>query len=195
MLENDLKNIWNKSGKEADSYFRKIEPELEKKAHSSSKDVMAKVKRNLNAEIILTIIFLIALPFIWKEILEPIKLSILLILVAFSFAFYFRFIGKLRKVRDENVMDSLKDKIDLLSSFIRRLKIFVYILTPAGFYYGYILKFLEDGDLSDIRIIDIAITLPIIALLIWLINAKYIYFLYGKNLKELKNIFEGLLKD
>jgi len=193
--ELDLKTLWQNQGSaESEAYFQSIAPDLEEKVKQDSQDIFQKIKKNIYVESALGVVFsIIGLVFFYPT---PVYFYTFLVLVIaigiFSAVIYNDLFKVLNRMNDLDIRTSLSEKIKALSRYIRVLLLYGYIVAPIAFYYGFSYHIFagEPMDSDELSFLFL-FSLPFLVGFI-LFYKKYIYFLYGKYLKRLKGIYEGL---
>ncbi|MGK7395651.1 MAG: hypothetical protein ACNS62_13820 [Candidatus Cyclobacteriaceae bacterium M3_2C_046] len=202
MKESDLNQIWQQNQRSATDHYQKIAPEMENLMHSKPSGVLYKIFRNLKYEIILTIAMLILILLVTTP--DDMLFWIIVVGGGMALAFYIKMYLNLRKaireVNQHNLLASLIEYIQILSQYIKRLKIYTYFFTPLGYFLGASAVLLENiNEKTQAEIIRDGITflivsIPVLIGLIYFTNKKYVKWLYGRHLEELRNIKEQLSK-
>ncbi len=134
-----LKEIWQEDNKNAKEYYNDNKENITKKAKKQSNNIISKVKKNLIKEYIigilsipLIILWLIMYDFNSFSLVK--KISIVLYIAAVFFAYLcisVPFLKQLKKTNlIDNVVESINLRIDILSKFLRKVKIYSYVSLP-----------------------------------------------------------------
>ena len=202
MEEFDLRDIWKQADESAGQFFEGIAPELEQRAQKRSKSTIDKVLRNAGLEMLFTVVFGIAVLFL-PNLSDTLFWGLVvgnLIAIPIAAHIYKRLYDRVRAVNQATIRGALEEKINILRGFIRKLEWLTYILLPIGFFLGLGISILDSqGSASSSETLErLALTclfsIPLLTLSVWFFKKKYIYWLYGKHLTELEELYEGLNK-
>lgn len=199
MEEKELKSLWKNTNKGADHYYQEIGPEVLTKAKKNSHDILNQVRKNIIIELVISAICTVVFPLAMLQ-QDAWKLIVGTVLIVFAMVFtlkeYLGYLKKMKRVNESDIKSALNTRIQILGGWIRRLKRLIYIFTPIGYFFGLAVGMEESGgDLStSYFLVKIAFAAPFLLLFVWFIN-KYLYWLYGKNLKKLEEIYDGLEKE
>ncbi|MEM7513491.1 MAG: hypothetical protein AAF388_21365 [Bacteroidota bacterium] len=200
MKEFDLDHIWKEADADADQYYQQIAPELEEKAQKQSTNILNRVQRALWVEIVGSVFaaayffISISLPIHLKVILEIIMIAIIGFLLYYSF----RFRRLLKDLQLRPSLEVLEVHLEVLTKFIRQMKLYYIIGIPLGFLLGMTLPFFLDGEFSfDLKKAlvyggMILVSIPFLYFIIKLTNEKYVYYLYTRKRDELQEIYDQL---
>jgi len=90
-----------------------------------------------------------------------------------------------------DILSSLHKKVHILERYVKQLHFYFYLFTPPSFLVGLYFS-LQQQEFTVQRFLVISlVSLPFLALVIWL-GKKYIHLLYGKHLKQLKEMLSEL---
>lgn len=109
---------------------------------------------------------------------------------------YFR--RDLQQVNQKRVIETLREYVRLTGDYIRRLKVYIYNVTPLGYIVGLVFGTLANSGQDTlqemlIRIgIGLAVGVPILIFIIWFSSKKYIKWLYGRHHEALRQLLENL---
>jgi len=203
MSELDLNKIWDSDRDKARSHYQSLS-DVEKLAKKKSDNVLNKIYRNILIESIFSTIVIVLIG-IWLYELDKLVFwaysVFLIIVVAFSFRLYLNFSKGIKSVNQKKVVDSLREYVRITGHYIKRLKVYIYYVTPAGYLIGLVFGAIADpgkDTFAEIitRIgIGSAVGIPFLAVLIWFFNKKYIKWLYGRHYDSLKEILDNLEKE
>ncbi len=199
MEEFDLGATWNETKGEADQYYKSIESAVVSLARKNSKSVLQQLKKKIYTEFGLGIIVIFGFLYFIKDhdyflLLTGVTIPLLYL----SWMPYRSLLKKLSETPNKNIIQCLKNYIDILDGFIFRIKWISIIFITLGFFVG----LFGDGDFfSDIinhqvsfrkgstLVIISAVTLILLNIVVikW-----YIPKVYGKHKKELEDILEHI---
>lgn len=203
MSELDLNKIWDSDRDKARDHYESLS-DVEKLAKKKSDNVLNKIYRNILIESVFSFILvvLIGIAFYeWERLVFWGYTVFIVIVIAFSFRLYLNFARGIKNVNQKKVVNSLREYIRITGHYIKRLKVYIYYVTPSGYLIGLgfgILSNPDIGSVSDMLIrlgIGSAVGIPFLALMIWFINKKYIKWLYGRHYDSLKQILENLERE
>lgn len=197
--KDELQNLWqSKPTGEESKYYHQIENELLKKAQMNSNDIFSQVRKNMLIELWASGIILLAVPFIinLESIIHIVFLALLVISVIITIKVYGSYLSQIKRIQSESIHTALKKKASLLKTYIKRLKWYVYIISPIAFYLGFGMGLETHGEVAfNMKLlIKMAIAIPFLILFFWGMS-KYIYALYGKHLEKIEEILLGFEKD
>lgn len=193
--KDELQNLWQaKQTGDESNYYHLIENELIKKAKMKSNDIFSQVRKNMIIELWASGLILLVVPFIFnpQSTLHIIFLILLVISLIISIKVYGSYLTQINRIQSENMLTALKSKAALLRTYIKRLKWYVYFISPVAFYIGFgmSLETHQGFELTSELLFKVAFGLPFLGLFIWLMS-KYIHALYGKHLEKLEDILIG----
>lgn len=200
MSELDLNKIWNSDQEKAREHYESLS-DVEKLAKQKSDNILNKIRRNILMESIASVIIVILVGmafYEWERLVFWGFIIFIVIVTILSFRLYLNFTHSLRDVNQRNVLNSLKEYVRITGHYIKRLKIYIYYLTPIGYLVGLTFGTFADpgGDTTEqllMRIgFGILIGIPILIPIIWFFNKKYIKWLYGRHHEALKRLLENL---
>jgi len=198
MKEIDLIDVWKKDDQKSKSFFDNIAPELETYVRKRSSDLLAKIKRNVWIEIIITFMSVPLLFFIDTGLPNFGFLIALLLLIYIVVLFpYISFFKNINQIQSKDVLNNLKVKRDILKRFLLRVKIIFRILLPLALILGLYFKAskgnLEAAFTWDLSFLLITgVILLAIPILDWFINKTYYWNLYGKHIEVYEKMIESL---
>lgn len=155
-----------------------------------SRDIFRKIKRNMITELIVSAFIAVYAPLLFQD--NPTSFWFMVVLmviaVAVTIKIYGNYFIRMRDLNEPALIDSLKAKESILSTYVRRLKMTVYVLAPISFIAAQFFPLHNEGDhnLNEI-LLSTAVGIPILLFFMWLM-LKYIHWLYGKYLVELRNL-------
>lgn len=193
MENNDIKNIWKESEKQAFGYYHQIEPALLDKAQSQSDDIFNRIRRKIRIELLLSVIIALGFPWLFAHNVNAVTGIYIFFVIALGLTtwFYLGFLKKIRNVQEQNILKALTQKEILLARYVK----WQYILSITGLIVGGFFGLFIDMD-KDISIekigLMILIMLPILAIIYYFLIKRYIHAMYGKHLVELRDILKGL---
>lgn len=201
MEEFDLRDLWNQQEKDAGQFFEGIAPEVERMARQSSKGIIAKVLRNSRNEMYLTIGLGLFVLF-YADFNSTLFWAFVVgncVAIPISIRLYTRMYHRIKDINQRSIKLALQSKIQIMQRFVKRLQLYTYILLPFGCLLG-ILANMTAYHIMPIDVpafleelgIQLFIALPLMAVIIWFFNKKYIYWLYGKHLEELERLYASL---
>lgn len=196
----DLKSIW----KNSEQFRLKDEAEIASMLKGNSQSIIAKLKRSVWFELILTMIagvglllYALTLP---SGALKWTSISILLLLVAYSF-YYVKKLMLLNRfdAAHSNLRSNLQNLVDNFSSYLKFYKRSYAILYPVYFFLGLLFSGLERGaseffdTLARPKTIVYLVTVGTVFFFCstWLTN-WYLRKLYGNHLEKLKGLLHEL---
>lgn len=203
MSELDLNKIWNSDRKKARDHYESLS-DVEKLARQKSDNILNKIRRNILMESIASVILVILVGiafYKWEMLVFWGFIVFIIIVMILSFRLYLNFARSLQEVNQQDVLNSLKEYVRITGHYIKRLKVYIYYVTPVGYLVGLTFGTFADAgsDTTEqllIRIgIGVLIGIPILVPIIWFINKKYIKWLYGKHYEALKKVLDNLQKE
>jgi len=103
------------------------------------------------------------------------------------------YLGKVKKLNSISIEESLQKKINILSHFIKRLHLYLYVLLSVAFILG-IYMYLESSETILQRILFLIIgSLSFLLVFFWL-GKQYIHLLYGKYRIRIKELYKELIE-
>lgn len=199
MTEFDLKSTWKESDEQAKVYYQSIEPEVLEIARKKSNDLLQEIKRNAINETVTGVILMLAIfyffrnhPYVW------ILYSGSILLVVSSYFSTREFIHEVRLISTQNVVKSMEGYYKVLSKALRKLKFLIWIFVPISFVLGMLANFTDQGsDLSiltrwDGILLILGISIPVLFGILWFVSKKYIFYMYERQINELKKILDDL---
>ncbi|MBC8110397.1 MAG: hypothetical protein H7Y04_04990, partial [Verrucomicrobia bacterium] len=168
---------------------------------AKSNDITAKISRNLRAEIIFSVVLVIAYAVFGILTTDRNLGNFLLLTDLVSLPFFIYFIYKYKNLRflqlsGDNLQISLQTTIKKLEAYISFCKKWTYILTPISFFVGGIFGAYKGGDdgfgKDPVKIAIIFGTLTVLGLLTLPLVKWYIEKLYGIHIKKLKDCLAEL---
>ncbi len=203
MSEPDLNKIWNSDRDKARDHYESLS-DVEKLAKKKSDNVLNKIYRNILVESVFSLIVVVLLGiafYEWEKIVFWGYTVFTVIVVAISMRLYLNFSRRMKNVNQKKVVNSLREYVRITGHYIKRVKAYIYYVTPAGYLTGLVFGILSSPGVDSIneiltRIgIGSAVGIPFLALMIWFINKKYIKWLYGRHYDSLKQILENLERE
>lgn len=205
MKDDELFDVWNAADKNEKKIFEERQGSYEQLAQRKSKDVFRRLERNMIGEAIIGVvlsilIIVLLLFFVSNDILFWLSFVFVLVINVFGIKLYTKCFLALRNVHESSLTESLKKKISILSRYIAQLNLYNYILQPLGFLLGVYIGFSEanEGEKISIEFSKGAIVIVFLLLMAvfftWL-TKKYIYALYGRHLKTIEEMYEGLVSE
>ena len=203
MSELDLNKIWDSDREKARNHYESLS-DVEKLAKKKSDNVLNKIYRNILVESIasLILVVLIGIAFYeWERLVFWAYSFFIIIVIAFSLRLYLNFSRGIKNVNQKKVVDSLREYVRITGHYIKRLKVYIYYVTPIGYLIGLVFGTIANpGEDTFVEIlirigIGSAIGIPILALIIWFFNKKYIKWLYGRHYDSLREILENLERE
>ncbi len=194
MPEFDLIDIWQKADEKASDHYVHIEKSVVKMAKAKSKDLLSKIKRNMLIEwlisIAIGIVFIIQL---WNHDYRTEMIIAFLSLSLIVLWPYLSLLNKIKKSSDSNVLVGLKNYVQILNLFIKRLKLLIYIISPITLIGSYLLVVYSYGKSPVEVFIDNWIPLAFVFIIYILAHVFigiiwYIPKLYGNPKKEIEKI-------
>lgn len=203
MEEFDLNNIWNREQERADQFFGNIAPEVEKMAQKKSGDIISKVLKNSKIEVLAGLALIIPLlsiylnlkeserPSFWYLILFTVIILIIFVILVMDLH------SGVKAINAMSVKEGIAAKIAILQSYINRMRLYNYVFLPVGFIAGFMSSFLGGGSTLSLTVLLVVllIFLPVSLAFAWYINKRYIFWLYGRHLEELKSTYTRLSTD
>lgn len=122
-------------------------------------------------------------------------LAIILAVLLLPLILYYRYLLKEIKEFDlsSNITETLQKTYLILRVFILRYRALCWVLIPISMYYGYIEgSAVPATGAEEVPWYILAVLLLLAALMIIGLVELYIYLIYGRYLKSLKNILEDL---
>jgi hypothetical protein len=199
MEDQDLKNIWQKADRKAVEYYVGIAPEILTKAKKGSHDILARVRKNIIIELWLSAITTVTFPFLLLNNWIVLVTGTLLIgwaMIA-TLRVYLGYLKQMKAVNEENLLDALSKKVAILSGWVKRVKWMIYFFSTLGYFFGMFIAIAEDGfemrDWGNPKeiLIEATVTLLFLGVFLWLCD-RYVHWMYGKKLKKLREILNGL---
>jgi hypothetical protein len=197
----ELKNLWKKQ----DQHFRhRDEAELSAMLKGKSKSIVAKLKRNIWIELVVTVVVGAVLIYAYAAARSSMKIVSIAIVIAFvGYSVYY--VKKLMLLQtfeatSGNIRSSLEQLVKSLSSYLKYYRLSFTILYPAYFVLGVILGGLERGGTERFfEILTEKKTLLVIAALavVFFFSATWLVSwllkkLYGNHLDKLKALLTDL---
>ncbi|GAB5410273.1 MAG: hypothetical protein BalsKO_26380 [Balneolaceae bacterium] len=180
----ELKELWKKE------QGGKALPKEEKVSFLSSKNTLIeKMKKSLYWEDMFNKVFSVAV-FIYLVYTKEYMYSAVFNLIIIPVIWYYRFlINEINKFTYETEVKSyLKNIYRLLRTFVLRYRAFGIVVVPISFIYGFYLGYSTDPDPSKI-LEPLTILIVILGMLFFYgLVELYIYLLYGRLLKKLKEL-------
>ena len=203
MSELDLNKIWDSDRDKARDHYESLS-DVEKLAKKKSDNVLNKIYRNIFIESVFSLIFVVLLGiafYEWEMLAFWGYTVFVVIVVVFSFRLYLNFARGMKNVNQQKVVNSLREYVRITGHYIKRLKVYIYYVTPSGYLIGLVFGILSNPDIGSIseiltRVgIGSAVGIPFLLFMIWFINKKYIKWLYGRHYDSLKQILDNLEKE
>lgn len=200
MSEFDLQQIWNSDAEQARQHYQSI-ADVEKLARRQSKDILYKIHRNVFSELIFSIVLyvLLAIGFYhWDAWAFWLLMAFIPPVFYLSYKAYWKYRKGLKSAHGQPVTDALRQYVHLTGAYIRRMKVLIYYLTPAGYALGLLAAVLANRQgkaLNDLLLqfgLGAVVGLPLLAFLIWFSNKKYIQWVYGRHHDSLKDTLQNL---
>lgn len=202
MSEFNIENIWEENQQEADAHFNTIEPKLLEMAKQDSNSVIAKLKKKIYLEIVLTFLMLVVVLIPFYDALTPLLIAALIGINLAVLMPYRKFLKDLQLIPTLNIVESLEGYIKLMNNFITRLKVVTLVLTPllllvlVKIFLNAQGKPIDFEQLGTGKIIGLIVT-GIISYLwgIWVTIKWYIPSLYGTTKEEFEALLVSLRKE
>ncbi|MGB3180442.1 MAG: hypothetical protein WBB45_03580 [Cyclobacteriaceae bacterium] len=188
MNDDELLDLWKAGGKTSQKYYEHIRPEIMEKANTQSNDILNKVRKNIIAETIASVVVAIIMPFFFYHNTAFFFTMLVATAAALAYSLYINrnYLRRIRSVNTHNIIEGLKSRIEILSDYVSRIKRSLYILTPVGFYLGFAFAISEEGAFNAQRFsVLVVATSPALFLILWL-GKRYIGRLYGRHLTSLQ---------
>ena len=201
MEEFNLDKIWKGEDDSAHDYYEQIRPEIREKAKKRSRGIISRVKRTTQIELWISVSIVPLILFLIPANTAKfwILVGLFILIVPLTIWLYMNFNRQISSINSRSVRDALEKEIKVLSTFVRRLNIYTLGILPIAYYLGILIQMYDDGRLvmrDDLWIelgLHVLISIPVLFLIGWFFKKKYIYWLYGKPLKELRQIYEHLI--
>ncbi len=199
MEEFDLKNIWKLSDDQAKVYYQSIEPEVLEISRQKSNDLLHEIKRNAINETVTGVLLMFAVfyffrnhPYVW------ILYFCTVLLVVTSYFSTREFIHEIRSISTQNVVKSIEGYYNVLSKALRKLKFLIWIFVPISFVLGLLASFTDNGNDLEILtkwdgiLLTLGISIPVLFGMLWFVSKKYIFYMYERQINDLKRILDDL---
>ncbi len=182
--DKDLFDAWQSATVEAEHHEVHLE-----NLKSSSTDIFQRIRKNMIIELTVSVLVAIFFPFTFYNegsffYLVAGMMAVALVITA---KIYGQCLIDIKRINDTSIISSLRLKENILSRYIKQLKLSIYIITPIA----YVISLFFSPESREITLrfilISSAIGLPFLALFVWGMN-RYVYWLYGKHLKRLRNL-------
>jgi hypothetical protein len=197
----ELKNLWKKQD---DAFRPRNEAEITAMLKGKSKSIVAKLKRSVWFELVLTLLAGFALLFyavtLESSALKNTSIAILLMFLVYT-VYYVKKLLLLQRfeIGGENVRTNLENLISNLTTYLRYYKLSYTILYPVYFVLGVIFGGLRTAPdrffdiLTEFRTIAILIALALAFYFstVWLVD-WFLKKLYGNHLQKLKQLLEDI---
>lgn len=165
-------------------------------ANRKSTGVFNKIRFNIVFELLLNVIScFIILYFIYyyeedSFIISLIFFSSYIILIVWlNLKYYFR----LNRINEKNIINSIKQKIDILNRYINTLKLYnLFIGSMIYFFCLYLV--IKNSELTNWTILEICFFSVFGLMVAKLIEKEMIFNLYGKHLERLQDIYFRMKK-
>ena len=203
MSELDLNSIWESDRDKANSHYQSLS-DVEKMAKQKSENILNKIRRTAFVESIISTVIVgaLAVVFYLKDVWVFAVFMVFIIPVfILSYRFYRNYIRNLYDVNQRKVTESISAYVRLTKNYLRKVKFYNYYVLPLGYITGLAIGALSNPDIEATREIiervglGLAIGVPLVAVMIWFFNKKYIKWLYGRHYKALKQLLEDLQRD
>lgn len=198
MEELDINEIWKSADAQANEYYSTIEPSVIAMAKKRSNSTLEKLKRTIIIEWILCLILLI---WVLVSYVQSVFVAFVLVLSYIFMSYpYIKLYRQIKKTPAHDTVHCLSSYIDVIDSFIKRLKVFTIGSTLLGFLLAMYMVFVEDGDYWSDKIWEVLFyMIPIIlafsVLMCFVLIGWYIPRFYGRLKKELEELLTGLTSD
>ncbi len=195
MKNNDLKSLWKASEQKASDYYNTIEQQVVQKAKSASNDIISRIRKRLKIELWISIPFAFLFPFLFLGSLTTFLSigALMMVALALTLWLYLGLLSKLKNIQEDSVLNALERKEKILSRYVW----WQYVLVAIGFVLGVSVGFSMGVQESrgEFNFAEewykLLILLPVMGIAYWLLH-KYIHAMYGKSLKELRQVLRGL---
>lgn len=196
MREFDIENIWEENQQEAEAHFDRIEPHFLDMAQKGSNSVVAKFKKKIYIEIIVSFLLLVSIVIPYFSELSPLLIALIVALQIAILLPYRKVLKDIKLIPSLNVVESLELHIKLMNDFLKRLKIVTLLLIPISLLIGFVIGInsgeepIDFGQLETGKILYAIGGMLLTYFVVALITIKlYIPWLYGSTKKD----FEALL--
>jgi hypothetical protein len=131
-------------------------------------------------------------PYVW------ILYSCTVLLVVSSYFSTREFINEIKSISTQNVVNSIEGYYNVLSKALRKLKFLIWIFVPISFVLGLLASFTDNGKNLEILtrwdgiLLTLGISIPVLFGMLWFVSKKYIFFMYERQINELKQILDDL---
>lgn len=182
--DKDLFDAWQSATEEAEHHEVHLE-----NLKSSSTDIFQRIRKNMIIDLTVSVLVAIFFPFTFYNegsffYLVAGMMAVALVITA---KIYGQYLIDIKRINDTSILSSLRLKENILSRYIKQLKLSIYIITPIA----YVISLFFPPESREITLrfilISSAICLPFLALFVWGMN-RYVYWLYSKHLKRLRNL-------
>lgn len=200
MKEFDFDSVWESSDERANEFYRSVEPKILKMAQQKSSDILAKLRRNIINEWVLSSIAFIYIAYALYG--YPYYALIMITAVVGSLIYaipYINVLKEMKEVSTQNTVDFIKSNIKILDTFIKKLKLFTWATMPIALIFGFLLGISEGGKFDKMipsnimeALILISVFGVVFAVFAWLIFKQYIPSLYGNRKAEMEELLRSL---
>lgn len=170
------------------------EEEIISIANRKSTGIFNKIRFNIVFELLLNVIScFVILYFIHNHeedsfIISLILFSSYMILIVW---FYLKYYFRLDRINEKNIINSIKQKIDILNRYINTLKLYNLFIGPLIYFFCLYLVF-KNSELTHWTILEICFFSVLGLMVAKLIEKEMIFNLYGKHLERLQDIYFGM---
>ncbi len=200
----NLRELWSAKDHEAEAYYSAIKPEVSLKARKKSQLITRRLKRALRIDFFLGMLLIF---FFINDYQEDFKkaplwgkivvLTLLILALIISYLQVWHFMKKMKEFDYVNdIAASLRLKIEIMTRYLKRGTLWIYF----GCLYGVILAFCLNPDTNlfsdfDWRYSPLLLLLFLFAWVLIKIAKNAYHYIYGRYLKQLRRVLEGLESD
>ena len=138
MDDKELFAAWNRGSEQEKQVLKQHQGEYLRLVRSQSNDVFAKIKKNIFWEVIISVIISVIFPFLfWNDpIFFWIIVGLMLVAAVVGGSVYRRYLLDMKQLNESSLVESLEKKLKILSHYVKRLYIYLYVFAPLGFVVG-----------------------------------------------------------
>jgi len=193
-LDKDLEALWRGSDEKGKQLLANID--LKNAVRRKSKGIDFKIFRNMAMEIVIGFAFSIYVCFLIEStIILWLFIGFSALVLSFSILFFLQIWQKFKALNNLSILANLAKRIQIFQLYLRATRLVCYAFIPVGFYLGLIIGYQEGVEMTGLEVLfepllwitALALT-PLLLLLVWLFERKYLYWFYGCYLDEYKKI-------
>lgn len=201
MQEFNLKDIWENADARAETWYRKLRPELEAMARRKNDSVLQRIRRLVLGEVVFSVVVLALAAYYLRDLPTPLFVLTILFFIgvmAISYRYYMQFSQEIGRVPTLNIVESTSEYLRILSNYKNRLLRLSITLMPIGLVVGFFAGFGAGANndfsaLQDLKFWIISIVaLTIVAWPSYLLTKWYYRFFLGSKEKELEQVLARL---